>query len=385
MRKLIVLPLLVLLAACTEQTAVGPDEDPGFVAAKGGKGKGGGGGGGGGDYLVQDLGTLGGSFSLARDISDEGHIVGVTRDDAVGKILATLWVPQVGDDYLPTLVRDLGSNYTGSWATAINKSGNVIVGDVNPDGYTSKPVRWALDDDEWVMELLTLPGSVRNGIAYDVNEEGVAVGWTGETATTAAATFWPATGDGYALLVPGGTTRSGAYGINDAGHIVGRYTSGGVQAVLWILGGETYQPCDLDHGDALYSGADAVSEMTDTQTIKILGSRHFGSGNENTISVWTLDLSNPNVRCPASTFQDIAGSGYLAHGINSNGVVVGQRLGGRSGPVLWTAVGELVELPVLKGNRGAAEAINNTGLVVGWGAVDKQVTHALLWKEKTPN
>jgi Tol biopolymer transport system component len=36
MRKFIVLPLLVLLAACTEQTAVGPDGDPGFVAAKGG-------------------------------------------------------------------------------------------------------------------------------------------------------------------------------------------------------------------------------------------------------------------------------------------------------------------------------------------------------------
>ena len=36
MRKFIVLPLLVLLAACTERTAVGPDGDPGFVAAKGG-------------------------------------------------------------------------------------------------------------------------------------------------------------------------------------------------------------------------------------------------------------------------------------------------------------------------------------------------------------
>ena len=37
MRKFIVLPLLVLLAACTERTAVGPEGDPGFVAAKGGK------------------------------------------------------------------------------------------------------------------------------------------------------------------------------------------------------------------------------------------------------------------------------------------------------------------------------------------------------------
>ena len=37
MRKFIVLPLLVLLATCTEQTAVGPDGDAGFVAAKGGK------------------------------------------------------------------------------------------------------------------------------------------------------------------------------------------------------------------------------------------------------------------------------------------------------------------------------------------------------------
>ena len=36
MRKFIVLPLLVLLAACTERTAVGPDGDSGFVAAKGG-------------------------------------------------------------------------------------------------------------------------------------------------------------------------------------------------------------------------------------------------------------------------------------------------------------------------------------------------------------
>ena len=78
MRKFIVLPLLVLLAACTERTAVGPEGDPGFVAAKGGKGKGGGGGGGGGggdEPLPPDLAAIvfarGGLVVMNADGSNE--------------------------------------------------------------------------------------------------------------------------------------------------------------------------------------------------------------------------------------------------------------------------------------------------------------------------
>ncbi len=385
MRKFIVLPLLVLLAACTERTAVGPDGPDGPAFAKPDKcsdwptcrkGDGDGGGDTEGEYTVTDLGTLGGSYSAASDINYNGDIVGRSRH-ANGKLLATLWAaPLKGDEYLATPVGDpAGSDYIASRGRGINESGTVIVGEADPDPLTSKPIRWTSINGGWLMEPLTLPAGAPNGIAYDVNNDRTAVGWTRVTENPTAATFWPATG-GAGLLPVDPAGRSVARGINNAGHIVGSYTSGGPRAVLWILNGGTYQPCDLDHGDALYSGADAVSEVMSDE-IKILGSRTY-EGGAHTIAVWTLDVSNLEDGCPTGNFQDIAGSwGYQPYDINSNGVVVA------GGPVLWTAGGELVELPVIKGKRGAAQAINNAGLVVGWGAVDKQKTHAMLWTKTT--
>ena len=394
MRKFIVLPLLVLLAACTDMGPIAPDGPDGPAFAKLDKCtpwptcRGGDGDGDGSSYLVQDLGTLGGSFSAATDINDNGDIVGRSLD-ADGKIMATLWAaPVEGTEYLlPTQVGD-PTGYTGSYAHGINQSSDAIVGEATPDPLTSEPVRWTSSNGGWEMEPLALPGGAQNGIAYDVNNDKTAVGWTRVTGYPAAATFWPATATGEAgeahLLPVKATDRSIAYGINDAGHIVG---SGGAQAVLWMPSspaGETYQRCDMNHGDALTSSADAVSEVSGNE-IKILGLRSYGGG-DYTIAVWTLAVSDPPNGCPASTpFEDIAGSGYHAWDINSDGVVVAQVLTGQPNPVLWTAAGKLVELPVLKGKRGAAQAISNAGLVVGWGAVDKQESHAMLWKEKTPN
>ena len=314
-----------------------------------------------------------------------GDIVGRSRH-ANGKLLATLWAaPSEGDEYLATPVGDpAGSDYIASRGRGINESGTVIVGEADSDPLTSKPIRWTSSTDgSWSMEPLGLPEGAPNGIAYDVNDESVAVGWTRVTGNPAAATFWPATREAHLLLVDA-AGRNVAYGINDAGHIVGSYTSSsGPQAVLWMppLGRQTsYQACDLNHGDALYSGVRAVSEVMSGDggdEIKILGSRTY-EGGDHTIAVWTLDVSNVG-GCPTGNFQDIAGSwGYQPYDINSYGVVVA------GGPVLWTAGGELVELPVIKGKRGAAQAINNAGLVVGWGAVHKQKTHAMLWT-KTPN
>ncbi len=107
MRKFIVLPLLLLLAACTDDGVirpVGPDgpqfakKCPSPPCDKGG----GGGGDADGEYTIADLGTLPGNTAstgrgMARGMAGEIRVVGSSWGPEDGFDVPTLWTVNSGD------------------------------------------------------------------------------------------------------------------------------------------------------------------------------------------------------------------------------------------------------------------------------------------------
>ena len=126
---------------------------------------------------MQDLGTLGGAASKARDINDSGQVVGVAEYDSVhyGDFIrrsrrAFLWE----DGHL----RDLGTlGGRHSEAYAINSDGTVVGrSQVEPGRGHSTSYHATLWRDGRVIDLGTLGGT--ESAAYDINERGQVVGAT---------------------------------------------------------------------------------------------------------------------------------------------------------------------------------------------------------------
>ena len=203
---------------------------------------------------MQDLGTLGGgTSSTARGINDRGQVVGESvfpRVDArEPQTHAFLWTPGAGLQDLGAL----GPGLTSSIAYDINNLGQVVGRSFSADPpllppadpeYRSRAFIWSLG--QGMQDLGALSGGY--SVAYAVNDAGLVVGksWL--------ATFSPPPyGQNLraVLWVPGqgirdlgglwsGPFNSVAYGINDAGQVVGEadlgvaYRDGyPVHAFLW--------------------------------------------------------------------------------------------------------------------------------------------------------
>ena len=437
MRKLALIPLLALLATCTDDGTVTPLAPDGPEFAKGGvPGKPGGGGGGGGgeadgEYTITDLGTLFGakardkaSSSGARDISklDAGQqavvvVVGASRD-GTGNTAATVWTVTGTDVTIQALGEPYG--FTISDARAINKSGTVVVGSAG-DSEGLIPVRWTSSNSGWRATELSLMGFV-TGVARDVNDAGIIVGWSQRESVEwprNRATLWrsdappvelpdlPPLGESDGDR-PRGNARADA--INDAagggGELVGgaswiwigdHYLS---HAVLWKLTETTVEgPCDLhtwqpaysdpwQDGDVLHSHAWGITGLIDG-AVRVAGTRTLYRG-EVRATLWTVnvdgtDWGDPGVLCTMVNEneppQDL-GSRAFALAINNDGITVGEDHSlGNVLPVLWTTDGQVV-LPSLEGDYGTAQAINDAGQIVGWTRAGRRKNHAVLWTER---
>ncbi len=110
-----------------------------------------------------DLGTLGGTWSVAYDINDADRVVG-WAEDRNGRPRATVWEDGTARD-LGTLGGDL------SMAYAVNDRGEVVgyaaTGDDTDHAFLADP------DAGWMLDLGSLGGY---SVAYDVNGTGEVVG-----------------------------------------------------------------------------------------------------------------------------------------------------------------------------------------------------------------
>lgn len=256
-------------------------------------------------YRFVDLGTLGGTYSTAADINDLGQIVGVSTTAGNASDRLTVW----SDGGTTTSTIPLGGDGA---VRSINDAGQ-IAGNVT----ISRAAMWSGNN----LTLLYAPTG-RHSFGHAINNSGQVVGyeagsfgplatiWNGETGSTLGAS----------------NVTSYAWGINDAGQVVGSATG----------------PDYLNLHATLWSG-----------------------GN-------TLDLGT------------LGGSVSAAYAINAGGVVVGDSsisdASTASHATLWNGT-SAIDLGTLGGADSRALDINGAGLVVGFSELDptSNETHATLW------
>ena len=204
--------------------------------------------------LTMDLGTLGGanSWMMWGEINDRGQVVGYSETDVTdpngedicgfgtGRIcLPFLWQ----NGHISALPTAGGNN---GQASGINNGGQIvgfaengIVDSTCPPNTTNNriilPVLW---EKRKAQPLPTL-GSDPDGVAYGINNQGQAVGYSG-TCTIPNAVMWE---NNTATPLPDlGAPGAVAFFINDQGQIVGQVTSADgttAYAALWQNGAIT--------------------------------------------------------------------------------------------------------------------------------------------------
>ena len=417
MRRFIVLPLLVLLAACTDDGAIMPVGPDGPLFAKKCPSppcdKGGGGGDTEGGYTITDLDTLSGgknSSSWARDLSEVGDLVlavGASRSNTNAPSVATLWsVTAEGVETTELVITESEPDGVNE-ANGINSAGTIAVGRAG-SWENITPVWWD-GDESWLGHKLTPLGS-GDGVARGVNNAGQIVGWSVSEFGVSfdyRATLWDvsSTAEPQPQTLHRTTWRwSQADDINESGVAIGRVMVANplglgsvTHAVLWNTG-NGITACDLHiwepppvawgPGDVLRSHAHSVSESSITGIVVVAGSKALYGG-EAVAVVWQVDPSNCESNLP--TVVELAHSAD-AYDVNVAGDVV-EVVGidvssGNDKPVVWRFVGfggspvvVQMALPSLKGGHGAANAISGDHIVGRTKA--GQGNHAVLWTKKT--
>jgi probable HAF family extracellular repeat protein len=167
---------------------------------------------------MQDLGTLGGDWSVAYDVSADGAVVVGYAYDAAMRPRALRWTASGG-------MQDLGTLGGGrSEASGVSADGAVVVGYAyNAAGYY-RAFRWTVDGG--MQDLGTLGGDW--SYAYGVSADGsVVVGGAENAAGQFRAFRWTASGmedlnQTYAALLTNGSVLRSANAISpDGRYIVG--------------------------------------------------------------------------------------------------------------------------------------------------------------------
>ena len=252
-------------------------------------------------YSFTDLGTLGGQFSRANAINNAGQIAGysyLAGDPMNTPFHAVLWQG--------TTTTDLGTlGGQNSEARAINAAGQIA------------------------------------GVAYLTNGARHATVWTGSTTT-----------DLGTLAGPGGFV-SDAYGINQAGTVVGQsISSSGFDATLW--NGPAATNLTAQTGLVIASGINDSGQ--------IAGMGYAWNGATSTFAATAARMTGTTL-----TYLDrLRGADNYANAINNAGQVVGytdDRIATQHA-VLWNGT-TATDLGTLVGSLSRANAINTAGQIVG--------------------
>ena len=300
-------------------------------------------------YWFEDLGTLpGGKTSWANAINDNGQVTGFA-DNATGGLHAFRWTPGNPPEW-----EDLGAlsgNY--SEGKAINNNGEVV-------GYATL----SSSEDNLKRAIFCAPGdppldlgTTLGGLqawAWGINDAGQIVGYSERKPLPGVdyyeACWWQA-GQVGAQYLPTGD-KSYAWAVNQSGQAAGNFLSA---ACRWDIGTNTYEL--LGSLGGLKSDANAINDLG-----QVVGWSYRKNDVPSEIHAF---LWTPGVGMEDLT-PDRGRSNALA--INNAGQVLVQITGG--GYFLWTrtrglqSLNDLVDLPP-EVTSFALSGMNNLGQIVG--------------------
>ncbi|MBD0671964.1 hypothetical protein [Streptomyces sp. CBMA156] len=287
-------------------------------------------------------GTYSDEFKDANDNGDSVSelIVGDYEHGGPVRVHAELWTADGLTRRLPLLPGDIFGRPVG-----LNNSRTVVGTSVPSSGSPAHAVRWTSYDTP--AELLPLPGDTAASPTA-ISDNGTAVGTSG-TATSTHAVAWPPSGTPVALPPLPGDTESAAVAVNSTGTAVGySYGAGGItsqRAVAWSPDG-TVTALAVPAG---YLSSNAT-RITDSGIVIGRG-RPGGPPVAGHALVWNA----------AGTVADL-GPGSTANAVNNTGTVVG----GQSGQAArWTVDGTPQPLAPTA-LEGVATDINDLGVTIGY-------------------
>lgn len=324
--------------------------------------------------LPIDLGTLGGAFSEAIGMNDQGQVVGASAT-AAGAIHGFVWSASRG-------MEDLGQfNGRSTYAKDINNAGEIIGNGVDwADFFGDRAFRWSSSSGYSAMPTCDAGDSDASSINDDGDAVGVSCGYR--------PTLWPSGGGStFVDLGPLDGPRSigWANALNDAGTIVGGAAGDPGPLKAWRRAGsvtsvltELAAPLEFSHAYGVNQFGTAVGDV---------GTSAAGSSTRRA-ALWSPSGA-------MTVLGTIGQFNSLAWGVNNRNEVVGIVCVTAScfGPVdydyslglarafLWTSISGLQPLPGLSvtSTNSRAWAINEQGHIAGRSRNARGEDHATLW------
>jgi probable HAF family extracellular repeat protein len=301
--------------------------------------------------LNLELGTLGGKNSSINwnGINDRGESVGMSEtsvpdpngEDVCGFGTHLTCLPFLWQNGLMSALPTVGGN--NGQASAINNSGQIagyaengIVDSTCPAGITNNridlPVLW----DKGKAQALPTVGSDPDGVAFGINNQGQAVGYSG---TCTAANYGVVWENGIATPLPDlGDPGAIAYAINSHGQIVGQAVNsdGTPLAALWQNNTVTALG-----GGALLPGDQATFATSINNQGQAVGSS-FAQGGWSHGLIWQNGvMTDLNTLFPASSHLYV----ISASNINDSGQIAGMAIE-MAGPHAQNIVHAFLATPV---------------------------------------
>ncbi|HYO61805.1 MAG TPA: hypothetical protein VEU29_07890 [Actinomycetota bacterium] len=303
-------------------------------------------------YEVIDLGTFGGELSNAFAINDAGEVVG-RAETPTRATKGFLWRDGEMID-----IGGLSSSGTGTTGYAINDRGEVVGSSLAPDpqfgGRSSMPFYWSEEGAQ--PEPFTRAGTIDNP-----SPAGMGVTRAEFTATCPDA---PATQglDAHVFTLPD-VPLDGAVAEIAGDNAGGDYD---LRATTWT------SDCTM--------GAEATDAGADLRLALAEGTRYVLVSTD---SGFATDVAMPVTPAPSKMLnlgRDLTRTGTgTTRDVNNSGVAVGVW---RNAPFTWSRAGGYDELAFLPGaywKQAEAMAINDPGVIVGWGTDDEGFKKPVRW------